>query len=206
MRILAIADEESKYLWDFFEKEKLEGIDLILSSGDLNPRYLSFLATFTSAPVLYVHGNHDDKYEKIPPEGCICIEDQIYEHEGVRILGLGGSMRYRPGVNQYTEKEMVKRVKKLRFKLFRKKGFDILLTHSPAYQLNDGRDLPHQGFQVFNTLMDKYKPRFFIHGHVHMAYGRQHKRYDQYGDTHVINAFERCVFDFDDENLKEHLR
>lgn len=206
MKILAIADEESKYLWDFFEKEKLEGIDLILSSGDLNPRYLSFLATFTSAPVLYVHGNHDDKYERIPPEGCICIEDQIYEHEGVRILGLGGSMRYQPGVNQYTEKEMVKRVKKLRFKLFRKKGFDILLTHSPAYQLNDGRDLPHQGFQVFNTLMDKYKPRFFIHGHVHMAYGRQHKRYDQYGDTHVINAFERCVFDFDDENLKEHLR
>ena len=206
MKILAIADEESKYLWDFFEKEKLEGIDLILSSGDLNPRYLSFLATFTSAPVLYVHGNHDDKYERIPPEGCICIEDQIYEHEGVRILGLGGSMRYRPGVNQYTEKEMVKRVKKLRFKLFRKKGFDILLTHSPAYQLNDGRDLPHQGFQVFNTLMDKYKPRFFIHGHVHMAYGRQHKRYDQYGDTHVINAFERFVFDFDDENLKEHLR
>ena len=206
MKILAIADEESKYLWDFFEKEKLEDIDLILSSGDLNPRYLSFLATFTSAPVLYVHGNHDDKYERIPPEGCICIEDQIYEHEGVRILGLGGSMRYRPGVNQYTEKEMVKRVKKLRFKLFRKKGFDILLTHSPAYQLNDGRDLPHQGFQVFNTLMDKYKPRFFIHGHVHMAYGRQHKRYDQYGDTHVINAFERCVFDFDYENLKEHLR
>ena len=31
MRILAIADEESKYLWDYFQKEKLEGIDLILS-------------------------------------------------------------------------------------------------------------------------------------------------------------------------------
>ena len=61
MRILAIADEESKYLWDFFEKEKLAGIDLILSSGDLNPNYLSFLATFTTAPVLYVHGNHDGK-------------------------------------------------------------------------------------------------------------------------------------------------
>lgn len=206
MRILAIADEESKYLWDFFEKEKLEGIDLILSGGDLNPNYLSFLATFTSAPVLYVHGNHDDKYLKTPPEGCICIEDTIYVHEGIRILGLGGSMRYRPGVNQYTEKEMVKRVKRLWFQLFHRRGFDILLTHAPAYQLNDGRDLPHQGFQVFRTLMDKYKPRFFIHGHVHMAYGRQHKRYDQYGETHVVNAFDRCVFDFDDENLKEHLK
>ena len=62
MKILAIADEESKYLWDYFEKSKLEGIDLIISCGDLDPRYLSFLATFTSAPVLYVHGNHDDKY------------------------------------------------------------------------------------------------------------------------------------------------
>ena len=92
MRILAIADEESKYLWDFFEKEKLAGIDLILSSGDLNPNYLSFLATFTTAPVLYVHGNHDDKYERTPPEGCICIENQIYVHEGIRILGLGGSI------------------------------------------------------------------------------------------------------------------
>ena len=78
MKILAIADEESKYLWDFFEKEKLDGIDLILSSGDLNPHYLSFLATFTTAPVLYVHGNHDDKYEKTPPDGCICIVDQIF--------------------------------------------------------------------------------------------------------------------------------
>ena len=78
MKILAIADEESKYLWDFFEKSKLEGIDLIISCGDLDPRYLSFLATFTSAPVLYVHGNHDDKYERIPPDGCICIDDTIY--------------------------------------------------------------------------------------------------------------------------------
>ena len=31
MRILVLADVESKYLWDYFEKEKLDGIDLILS-------------------------------------------------------------------------------------------------------------------------------------------------------------------------------
>lgn len=82
MRILAIADEESKYLWDYFQKEKLEGIDLILSSGDLNPNYLSFLATFTTAPVLYVRGNHDDKYEKTPPDGCICIEIRSMSMKG----------------------------------------------------------------------------------------------------------------------------
>ncbi len=205
MRILAIGDEESKYLWDHYERWKLEGIDLIISCGDLDPRYLSFLVTFANCPLLYVHGNHDSKYKDIPPDGCVCIEDQIFVYQGVRILGLGGSMRYRPGDHQYTERQMQKRVKRLRFQLFWHKGFDILVTHAPAYQLNDGRDLPHQGFQAFLDLMEKYKPKFFLHGHVHMSYGRQHKRYDKYKDTHVINVYERCIFDFEAEDVKNNL-
>ncbi len=205
MKILAISDEESKYLWEYFDKSKLADIDLIISCGDLDPHYLSFLVTVSSAPVLYVRGNHDDKYENSPPEGCICIEDQIYVHEGVRILGLGGSMRYSTGANQYTEWQMKQRAAKLKFQLFRRRGFDILVTHAPAYQLNDGRDLPHQGFQVFRKLIEKYQPKFFLHGHVHLNYGRNQKRYDKYQDTHIINAFERCVFEFEVENPKDSL-
>ena len=205
MKILAISDTESPYLWDYFEKSKLKGIDLIISCGDLEPHYLSFLATFTTAPVLYVHGNHDVKYEKIPPEGCICIENQIYVYKGLRILGLGGSMRYNDGEHQYTDWEMRSRVRKLWFQFFRRGGIDILVTHAPAYQLNDGMDLPHQGFKVFRHLMEKYKPKFFIHGHVHMSYGRHHKRYDKYRDTHIINAYERCVFEFEDEDEAQHI-
>ena len=53
MKILVLADIESKYLWDFFEKSKLEGIDLILSAGDLSAAYLEFLATYAKCPVLY---------------------------------------------------------------------------------------------------------------------------------------------------------
>ncbi len=183
----------------------LEGIDLIISCGDLDPRYLSFLVTFYSGPVLYVHGNHDGKYEQIPPEGCTCIEDKIFVYKGVRILGLGGSMRYKPGPHQYTEYEMKQRVARLWFKLFKKRGFDILVTHAPAYQLNDGRDLPHQGFKIFRKLMEKYRPKFFLHGHVHLSYGRDYKRYDRYEDTHIINAYERCIFDFEDDEPQEHL-
>ena len=62
MKILALSDVESKALWDYFKPEYLEGIDVIVSCGDLDPRYLSFLATFFHGPVLYVHGNHDEKY------------------------------------------------------------------------------------------------------------------------------------------------
>lgn len=196
MKILVLADTESLYLWDFFEKSKLEGIDLILSCGDLHPHYLSFLATFFQGPVLYVHGNHDDCYEKTPPEGCICIDGKIYEYEGVRILGLGGSMRYKPGPHQYTQKEMERRIQRLSFQLWRKKGFDILLTHSPAWKINDGEDLPHTGFKSFRYLMEKYAPRYFVHGHIHMNYRHDIKRTCVYESTTVVNAYERYIIEF----------
>lgn len=199
MKILVLADEESKYLWDHYEKGKLDGIDLIISCGDLKPHYLSFLATFSKAPVLYVHGNHDGVYDTTPPDGCICIDDDIYEFEGVRILGLGGSMKYNDSPYQYTEKEMQKRVRKLKRKIRRKKGFDILVTHSPAYEFNDATDLPHTGFQIFRELLDTYKPKYFLHGHVHFNYNWKQKRICKYNeDTTVINGYERYLFDYEE--------
>ncbi len=203
MNIMILSDTESKSLWDFFEKEKLEGIDLILSCGDLDPRYLSFLASFTKAPILYVHGNHDWKYEKTPPEGCTCIEDKIFKINGIRILGLGGSMRYKPGPHLYTERQMKRRIRKLRFSLLWNRGFDILLTHAPAYQINDGDDIPHKGFKSFVKLMDKYSPKYFCHGHVHMNYGRQHKRLDKYKNTQIVNGYEKYVFTYGKDLLSQ---
>ena len=197
MKILAIGDVESKYLWDYFERSKLEGIDLIISTGDLKPSYLSFLATFTSAPVLYVHGNHDEKYDWQPPEGCICIDDDVFVFRGIRILGLGGCMSYTGGKHQYTESEMRMRVWKLFPKILKNRGFDILVTHAPAFEINDGEDLPHMGFKIFRHLMEKYKPKYFVHGHVHMNYGRKHVRCDEYQDTMIVNSYERYVIEYE---------
>lgn len=196
MKILIIADEVSKAYYDFFRQELLDGIDLILSCGDLPPEYLSFLVTFAHCPLLYVRGNHDAKYDDTPPEGCLCIEDRIYTYKGLRILGLGGSMRYHPGaVCQYSPEEMKRRVKRLRWQLFRKKGFDILLTHAPAAGIGDGEDLPHKGFEVFNQLMDRYTPKYMIHGHMHFSYSYRHSRLTKYGPTTVINGYEAYVLD-----------
>ncbi|MDY5806545.1 MAG: metallophosphoesterase family protein [Lachnospira sp.] len=195
MKILILSDVESKYLWDYFEKEKLEGIDLILSCGDLKPQYLSFLASFTKAPVLYVRGNHDDCYEIDPPDGCICIEDSIYNFNGLRIMGLGGSIKYNNGKNQYTQNQMKKRVKRMWFKLMRNHGFDILLTHAPAAGFHEGDDRAHKGFDIFSELIDRYHPKFFIHGHVHKDYSRNFVRQDQIGDTTVINGYERFTLE-----------
>lgn len=194
MKILILSDVESKYLWDYFEKEKIEGIDLILSCGDLKAEYLSFLASFTKAPVLYVCGNHDD-YETDAPDGCICIENKIYVHEGIRIMGLGGSLRYNNGVNQYTQKQMKNRLKKMWLQLKIKKGIDILLTHAPAAGINEGEDHVHKGFEAFTEILDVYKPKYFIHGHVHKNYQQKFRRESVYNETTVINGYERYVID-----------
>ena len=108
MKILLVSDEESPYIWDYFDPERFRGVELIVSCGDLNSAYLSFLATMIPAEVLYVHGNHDKKYLKDPPQGCTSIEDRIFVYKGIRFLGLGGSRspRVMEGEFQFTERQM----------------------------------------------------------------------------------------------------
>ena len=196
MKILAISDIESKYSYDHYVPGMLDEYDLILSCGDLKKPYLEFLVTLANKPLLYVPGNHDDRFKDEPPEGCVCIDGKIYVHDGVRILGLGGSMRYRPGANMYTEKQMKRRIRRLWFSLWRHKGFDILLTHAPARGIGDLDDLPHRGFECFVHLLDRFQPKLFIHGHVHRNYGAFIPQKSRHGRTTVINAFDYCRIDY----------
>lgn len=197
MKILVLADQESRSLYEFFSPEKLADVELIIACGDLKPSYLEFFATMSKAPLVYVLGNHDKWHLYKKAGGCICVEDDIYEYKGIRILGLGGSMRYQSQAsNQYNEQEMQRRIRKLWWKLFRKKGFDILVTHSPAQGVNDLDDLPHQGFECFRTLIERYQPKLFIHGHVHANYGNGFKREVMLGNTRVVNAFEHYYIEY----------
>ena len=195
MKILLIADKAEPTLWEHLDRRKLEGVELIISCGDLPPSYLSFLTCFTEAPILYVHGNHDGRYTKTPPEGCICIENTIYVHKGVRILGFGGSTVYNWGAHQYTQKEMRKRVNSLRFKLWLSRGVDILVTHAPAWQLGDDTDRAHIGFVAFRDFIEKYHPRYMVHGHVHKSYRFDFKREREHAGTKIINAYGHCYID-----------
>lgn len=196
MRILAIADEPSDRLWGDRCRESLRGIDLILSAGDLPSSYLSFLTCFTSAPVIYIHGNHDDRYDQNPPEGCLCADGKILQVRGVRILGLGGSCRYRPdGIHMYSEDEMARRIASLRMKLRATGGFDILLTHAPIRGVGDQENLTHRGFECFGPLLDRYRPAIMIHGHNHQSYSAFFQRSREYHGIPVVNASTSWEFD-----------
>ena len=195
MRILAVSDEPADRFYKYYQPGRLDEFDLILSCGDLSPEYTEFLVTLAHCPLVYVHGNHDDRNSR-EPEGCICADGRLIEVNGVRILGLGGSFRYRPGRYMFTEKQMKRRVRAYSSLLRRNHGFDILLTHAPAFGLNDLEDLPHRGFECFNTLLDTYRPAYFIHGHVHRNYGARIPQMTKKGATIVVNAFEYCIIDY----------
>ena len=198
MKILAVSDVESPYLFEHYRPGRLDGIDLILSCGDLHPEYLEFLVTMARCPLLYVHGNHDDGRSR-EPEGCVCIDGKLYEYRGVRILGLGGCHRYREGKYQYTEREMRRRIFRLGYRIGRSEGFDILLTHAPARGINDFDTMAHRGFGCFTGLLDRYRPRFFVHGHIHKEYGRNIPQRTARGVTEVINACGYCIFEIERE-------
>lgn len=198
MKILAVSDEECPALWDYYVPGRLAQYDLILSAGDLKADYLSFLVTLSRAPVLYVHGNHDESYKTAPPEGCDCIDDQLVVYNGLRILGLGGCRRYHPGDFQYTETQMRRRIARLKWVLWRSGGVDIVVTHAPPKGIGDQEDPAHIGFQALLELVDKYHPQYLLHGHIHLRYGMGAVREREYSGTKVINVSERYTLELPD--------
>ena len=219
MKILLVSDYEEPSLWDNWTDataRKLADVGLVLSAGDLSPDYLEFLVTMLNVPLVYVRGNHDGQYDERPPEGCEDAEGKIVEVEcgegaskqTIRILGLGGSMRYNDSAaDMYDEDEMRARIRsaersirkrRLAAKLLRggSYGFDILLTHAPCRGYGDMEDLPHRGFECFNDLLNKYSPQLHCYGHVHLEYGGLTRRITHPSGSILINGSGHQIIDF----------
>ena len=203
MKILLLSDTEDKALWDHYRPDRLAGIDLILSCGDLRAEYLEFLVTMTNLPLFYVHGNHDQGYATRPPEGCLCIEDHIESYQGFRIMGLGGSMRYHPDSTcMYTEQEMTFRLWKLGLSM-RRGGVDLLLTHAPIHGYGDLPDLAHRGFSCFDRLLSGQHIPYMAFGHVHKSYGKFERTLCHPSGTLLINAWQSCILDTETGEVRD---
>ena len=189
MHILAVSDRRHRALYEYFDRERWRDIDLVISCGDIDARYLSFLVTMIPKPLIYVPGNHDEAYMKNPPEGCDSINDRVVRIDGALIGGLGGSFWYNGKDLQYTERQMMQRGRKLIRKARKMGGLDILVTHAPPRGVHDLDDVCHQGFQAFHTIIDELSPKILVHGHTHEIY-RKEDRDTSVDGTRVINAFE----------------
>ena len=186
VRLLAVSDEVEAQLLDERTVEAQGRVDLVIGCGDLPADYLDALATLYAAPLVFVRGNHDPpgRQGDYPQEAE--IDGRVVKERGLLIAGLEGSIRYSDGAHQYTERQMMAKVRALRLRL-RLRHPDILITHGPPAGVNEGTDAPHRGLEAVRRAVEWMRPRLLLHGHVH-PYGREIIREGQLGETRVINV------------------
>jgi len=188
MRVLTVSDIVVSRLYPSSDRDAFGAIDLVVACGDLPPEYLGYLTHVFNVPLFFVKGNHDIRF-KNPPGGCTDLNGRIVSFQGVRFLGLEGSMWYNGGPYQYTEKQMKTHIRRLRPAIWWRRGVDVVITHAPPRGIHDGEDLCHQGFTCFRWLIRKYRPRIFLHGHIHAYFRDASERTSIIDTTQVINAY-----------------
>jgi Icc-related predicted phosphoesterase len=75
------------------------------------------------------------------------------------------------------------------------KYLDILLTHASPRHIHDKEDPCHKGFECFNWFIEKFRPTYLIHGHIHL-YDAREERVTRVQDTTVVNAYAHWLIDF----------
>jgi uncharacterized protein len=189
MKILTVSDRVVPELTHRFDARRFDKIDLVISCGDLPPEYLAFIRERVNAPLYYVRGNHDVRYQSAPPKGCMNIHQRRIAFKGLRILGLEGSRWYNGGPIQYREYQMRRMIWRMLPGLWLSGGVDMIITHAPPRHIHDAEDRCHRGFKSYLKLISRFKPRYFIHGHIHAHFTDPSQRVTRVGDTQVINTF-----------------
>jgi uncharacterized protein len=219
MKILCVSDQIDPLVYSSNIKERYKDVDLVISAGDLPMEYLDFIVSSLNKPVFFVFGNHNlDEYgcyHQISPtpkhmyqnpdfdtkswHGTTYIGFKSVKEGSVLIAGVSGSLMYNKGLNQYTDAQMKRKLiamipslvmNKIRYGRF----LDILVTHAAPEGIHDKSDPCHRGFNSFLWFMRLFKPRFLVHGHIHL-YDLQDIRVSQFLETTVINAYSHFILD-----------
>lgn len=220
MKILCVSDHVDPLVYSNTIKRRFDEVEMVLGAGDLPMDYLGFIASSLNRAVGFVFGNHNLKelafFVRSPRSnlystsmeaqtrnyyGATCLEDRVMILNGVIVAGLGGSIEYNHGEHQFSDFAMYMRIARLVPRLLwnrlvHGRYLDILLTHAPPRGIHDREDRCHQGFRGFLWFMRAFKPRYLLHGHIHL-YDINAQRITQYRETEVINVYDHYVLEWE---------
>ncbi len=210
MRVLAISDKVEPILYSAGICGRVGAVDLIVSCGDLPFYYIEYVVSMINKDCYYVFGNHGREFEyqggdwmmKNAPQGAINLHMRTVCEGPLLLAGLEGSIRYNDAAKfQYTENEMLSNIMRLAPGLMRNRirhgrWLDVLVAHSPPLGIHDQPDLPHRGFGSFLTFMRWFKPRYLLHGHIHL-YRRDVTTVTRFEETEVINVYPYRILDLE---------
>lgn len=175
MRILHISDIHCSYAY----LERILGIlnelnvDVIVVSGDFECNHdIIGMLTRQTMPVVAVPGNMDDHYiARLLREQGIAIDSQCRQIGGYYFTGISG-------LEVYTSMRKAEEC----LRKYREKT--ILVTHHPprASKIDVTWGNVHAGLPDITRLIEEYKPRACLCGHIHEARG-----YEVIGKTLCVN-------------------
>ena len=203
VEVLAVSDEIDPRIHSASVAERLGHVALVIGCGDLPASYLEFLADALNRPVYYVLGNHAAELTRDGcrdgvhrPAGAIDVGGKVLHDKNTNLIiaGFPGSPRY--GENeplQYSEASVYWMIagmapRLLWNRLRHGRALDLLITHSPARDVNDREDVAHRGFKALRSFLRWFQPAYHLHGHVHL-YDRSKPHSLHFGSTEVINVF-----------------
>jgi uncharacterized protein len=178
MKVLAIADRPLPV--DPAKLALQHDVDAVITLGDLQPSWIEPLERLR-LPKVGVYGNHDDA----PYLDWFAIDNlhlrRLDLDRGLSFCGFEGCVSYRRGSGRlgpsYTQKQARKLVRRL-------PPADVLVCHCPPAGVNDDpTDPAHVGYFALRDWVDKHRPRWLLHGHVHPTPGSLVERI---GDTRVV--------------------
>jgi Icc-related predicted phosphoesterase len=199
MKILSLSDVVEPTIYSPVIRQRFSNIDIVIGCGDLPYYYQEFVASVLNAQLFFIRGNHDQDVEysrsatrRAPLGGENLHRRSVWYMDKV-FAGVEGSLRYRPGPFQYTQREMWWHVFSLvpallRNKLVYGRYIDVFVTHAPPRGIHDKDDLTHQGIDAFRWFIKVFKPAYHFHGHIHV-YRPDEVTESLFGSTQVINTF-----------------
>ena len=146
------------------------------------------------------HGGTYAGFKVLKDNSLIIQDPKTGKKRPLLIAGVSGSIQYNKGLNQYTERQMKNKLLGLVPSLIKNKikygtYLDIFLTHASPRHIHDKEDPCHKGFECYNWFIQKYKPAFMIHGHIHL-YDAREQRVTKVGDTTVVNAYAHWLLEY----------
>jgi Icc-related predicted phosphoesterase len=214
IKILSLSDKQVDFIYSSGVKTRFADVNLILGCGDLTYYYLEYVVSMLNIPLYFVRGNHSNLVEhtisgpKTGPHGGTDLHLRVVNHKGLILAGVEGSLKYREGPFQYTQSQMWVHIMLLVPKLLRNKTIygrylDVFISHAPPWGIHDKQDLPHQGIKAFRWLLEKFRPKYHFHGHIHI-YRQDEQTVTKFKSTKVINTYGFAETEIDRKEINSH--
>jgi uncharacterized protein len=194
IRFLAVSDEREPAIEYEKNRAGIAPLDGIVGCGDLDPRWLAFLADSFHAPLVYVRGNHDRGGDW--DERRLVVPDPLGPGAMTRLAGIAVAGLEWPHVNERGNRRRPDlawwhafRVARSEFgdRLARRREPLLVISHVAPEGAGDAPDdAYHRGFGAYRWLLDRFRPPLWLHGHTTMASVKELKV--TAGETTVVNV------------------